>query len=105
MPAHGLPVRWGDADRGTAWMRHGACLARTDLPWTADGDRTTSIERLEMAAVCADCPVLTRCSDFAARARMTGGFWAGTARDEAPIAALTARLQLPGATGDVGGAA
>jgi Transcription factor WhiB len=105
MPAHGLPARWSDADGGTGWMRHGACLPRTDLPWTADGHRTTSIERLEMAAVCAGCPVLARCSDFAALARMTGGFWAGAARDEASTTTLTARLQLPGSTGDVGGAA
>ncbi len=105
MPAHGLPARRSDADRGTAWMAHRACLPRTDLPWTADGHQTTSIERLEMAAVCAGCPVLTRCSDFAARAQVTGGFWARAARDEVPIATPTARLELPGATDDVGGAA
>ncbi|WP_371862881.1 WhiB family transcriptional regulator [Cellulomonas aerilata] len=82
-------------------MRHGACLARTDLPWTADAHQTSSPKRRAMAAVCADCPVLTRCAEFASRARMTGGFWAGTARDEL----LVARVQGPLASGDVGGAA
>ena len=59
MPTHGLPARWRPLGL-EQWMRHGACLARTDLPWTADGHQTRSAERRTMAAVCAGCPVLTR---------------------------------------------
>jgi hypothetical protein len=67
-------------DLNYRWMEHAACLDRTDLPWIVD--RPGASERLEMAAVCASCPVLAECQGFAIRARVTAGFWAGAARGD-----------------------
>ncbi|AYQ98861.1 WhiB family transcription factor [Mycobacterium phage NiebruSaylor] len=55
---------------------HGAaCAARRDLPWTAD-TMPSAAQRRRMSAVCAECPVLTRCAMHALKG-VTGGFYAG----------------------------
>ena len=64
-----------------AWMAGGACLTRGDLPWIADCDQTTTWDRLAMAAMCQDCPVLSDCARYANREKVTAGFWAGRHRD------------------------
>jgi hypothetical protein len=91
----------------TAWMAHGACLARGDLPWTTDPEQTTAEQLRVMAAICQDCLALSDCSAFASRAKVTGGFWAGRHRNiDAPSLAGPgwAAGALPG-LGGLGGAA
>jgi len=74
MPAE-RPARYGQVQPDRHWMERGACLKRTDLPWTLD--RPGPQERAQMAALCGSCPVLGECRDFAIHARVTAGFWAG----------------------------
>ncbi len=74
MPAR-RPAGYGRVQPDRHWMERGACLERTDLPWTVD--RPGAQERVQMAALCASCPVLVECRLFAIRARVTAGFWAG----------------------------
>jgi hypothetical protein len=96
--------RPGDA----RWMTRGSCLGLGDLPWTADPETTTAWDRLTMAAVCQECPVLTDCARFATSKKMTAGFWAGTPRDADPRSICAgpgwAIDALPG-LGGLGGAA
>jgi hypothetical protein len=87
------------------WMERGACLRFRDLPWTAD--RTSTRERVDMAAVCGACPVLVECRLFAARARVSAGFWASAPRGQVTGTTITppdADVAGSGAA-DVGGAA
>ena len=105
MPSYGLPAGPGVAVLDVEWMRRAACVLRTDLPWTLDGTRMSWADRLTMAGVCASCPVLGRCTDYAMRARVTGGYWAGMVRDEPQPAAGDGAARLRTPSGDVGGAA
>lgn len=50
------------------------CTKRPDLPWTPDVTPEPG-EQAQMAAVCADCPVLIRCAQLALK--QDGGFYAG----------------------------
>ena len=100
-----------------AWMAGGACLTRADLPWIADPDQITPWDRLAMAGLCKDCPVLPACARYAHREKVTAGFWAGTQRDtDAPSILAGPRwaaqtlpglcdLGDPGDCGGLGGAA
>jgi hypothetical protein len=108
MPAHGWPKRSNPVDLDAGWMVDGACLPRTDLPWTADVHHLRPSDRTVMASVCADCPVLVLCDRFAAGARVTAGFRAGWARDEPRRRAVilpTDPMAEPGDSDDLGGAA
>jgi Transcription factor WhiB len=88
-----------------AWMAGGACLTRGDLPWIADPDQSTPWERLAMAELCQDCPVLPACARYARREKVTAGFWAGAHRDpdtpSSPAGPAWAAQTLPG-LGDLG---
>lgn len=63
-----------------AWMRDAECHLEPGLPWTTDGDRVKKYEVHAMAAVCARCPVLTECRDYARQNPDLWGFWAGQTR-------------------------
>lgn len=66
---------------GVTWMIRGACIARADLPWTADPENATVRQLLAMGGVCHACPVLSECAGLAKRQKVTAGFWAGRHRD------------------------
>ena len=51
------------------------CAGREDLPWTDDVAPTESDARL-MSEVCAQCPVLAGCANWALT-KSEGGFYAG----------------------------
>ena len=64
-----------------SWMRFAVCQAFPELPWLADPDQVTGAELTGMRGACRACGVLERCSAFALRAGISGGFWAGEFRD------------------------
>jgi hypothetical protein len=61
----------------TGWMTDAACLGSPGLPWTEEPGRFPRFLLRDMAATCADCPVLARCEAFVEEAHITAGFWAG----------------------------
>ena len=69
------------SDLTSRWMPDAACVARPDLPWTADTASSTRVQVRAMTRVCAACPVRNHCAAYAAEANVTGGFWAGRDRD------------------------
>jgi hypothetical protein len=101
MPSARWPARYDRVRLDHHWMERGACLDRTDLPWT--GDRPLPGERAQMAGVCASCPVFVECRLFAIRARVTAGYWAGASRGGSHPGTTDADPVLP--LRDVGGAA
>ncbi len=62
------------------WMRDAECHLEPGLPWTADFDQIKGYEVHAMATVCARCPVLDECRDYAAENTDLWGFWAGETR-------------------------
>lgn len=63
-------------------MTFAACAKRPELPWIAEPQDTLGYPRRVMARVCATCPVLPECDQFASRSTVTAGFWAGRSRNE-----------------------
>ena len=68
------------------WTEHALCIRHPRLPWTGvvAGDRDaspTDEQFLTMARVCADCPVLNACAEYALIGHngngVDGGFYAG----------------------------
>jgi hypothetical protein len=84
--------------RGGSWMAEAVCRTpdSSDLPWT--GDEITREERKSMAGVCADCPVLAQCGEFAKRASVSAGFWAGRDRTRLVGATEPTQLEIPWAS-------
>jgi hypothetical protein len=63
---------------GLGWMADGTCVG-SGLSWTAEPGTYPAVLAAVMADACAACPVLDRCSDYAAD-HATAGFWAGSWR-------------------------
>jgi hypothetical protein len=86
---------------GIAWQALSACGTRADLPWTGDPDRLGPWDVEALRSVCASCPVLAECREFATRTHVTAGWWAGTQRDPGYVApARPGWVKVPGTTGD-----
>ena len=68
----------------TTWREDALCQRFPDLPWIQDPPRATSVEIVCMEVVCAACPVVFECGDYADCEGVTSGFWAG--RDRTPPA-------------------
>ena len=102
--SRGLPHAGPDV----SWMSRGVCIGRGELPWIADPEQTTAWDRLAMAALCHDCPVLSDCTGYATQEKVTAGYWAGSPRDPDTSRVMVgpgwAIDPLPG-LGDLGGAA
>lgn len=64
------------------WRDAALCRLFDNLPWIEDADRVTPADTACMGTVCAACPVVFECGDFAACEGVTSGFWAG--RDRTP---------------------
>ena len=91
---------------GGQWIAAGACLPHTDLPWAVNAEDATEAELLQMAAICATCPVLTECDEYADAARVTAGFWAGRVRNDTTARQSPRRKHAADPpTGDLGGVA
>lgn len=62
------------------WTERAACIRHPRLPWTEDTQPNTN-DHLEMATVCANCPVLAQCAEYALTGHdgggVEGGFYAG----------------------------
>lgn len=68
------------------WQEEALCRSYGDLPWIADADRVSPVDTALMRVVCAACPVVSECQDFADCEGVTCGFWAG--RDRTPPASV-----------------
>jgi hypothetical protein len=64
-----------------AWKELAWCRSVPTLPWIGDADRVTEPAEVAMAAVCAGCPVVFECCDYAACKGVDAGFWAGEWQD------------------------
>ena len=69
-----------------SWKPAGLCRTYPDLPWIADPRRVTPVDIARMEVVCAACPVVLECGDYADCEGITSGFWAG--RDRTPATAV-----------------
>jgi hypothetical protein len=88
------------------WIAAGACLPHTDLPWALNAEDATDTERRQMAEICAGCPVLSECDDYADAARVTAGFWAGMVRNDTTARRSSRRKHAADASADdLGGVA
>ena len=63
---------------GTCWMNQAACLDHPGLRWIKEPDQVGVAGEARMAEICARCPVLVACGDYAATVQPTAGFWAGS---------------------------
>ena len=63
-----------------AWMQQAACADSPELPWIEEHKQTRGYPRRVMAGICAQCPVLTECDQYASTSTVQAGFWAGRAR-------------------------
>lgn len=66
----------------TSWRDAALCQTYPDLPWILDPEDVTPVEVGCMEVVCAGCPVVFECGDYADCEGVTSGFWAG--RDRTP---------------------
>lgn len=76
-------TRRGDVDaiaKRPAWMQQAACADSAELPWIEEHKDTRGYPRRVMAGICAQCPVLTECDQYASTSTVQAGFWAGRAR-------------------------
>ena len=62
----------------TGWMNQAACLDHPGLAWISEPDQVDVAGEARMAKICARCPVLVECGDYAATVQPTAGFWAGS---------------------------
>ncbi|MBO3664068.1 WhiB family transcriptional regulator [Microbacterium stercoris] len=74
----------GDAD--SAWQALSAALATKKPPCIGESrfipDELSQPQQAELAVICAGCPILSQCSDFAGQVApyRSAGFWAGSSR-------------------------
>lgn len=66
--------QWFRHNEERPWVRDARCGGRHDLPW--DANHVPAQAQIEqMAAVCAQCPVIASCAAYALST--AGGFYAG----------------------------
>ena len=79
---HGRPVALGvaphDPDSVTAWMADGNC--RLHPPATFFPSDGVGVDRARK--ICKDCPVASRCLEFALEERIDHGVWGGCSERE-----------------------
>ena len=56
-----------------AWMQQAACADSPELPWIEEHKQTRGYPRRVMAGICAQCPVLTECDQYASTSRYRPG--------------------------------
>jgi WhiB family transcriptional regulator, redox-sensing transcriptional regulator len=77
-----------------AWTTDAACAGHTDLFFAPSGERPEARVAREGAAraICAGCPVLRECRDWA-REHREYGFWGGESEEERAAAGY--RVDMP----------
>ena len=72
--------KWFDNFVADIWTIRGACREYPGLPWAEDAAPGNG-EQIIMAGICAGCPILLKCAEFAVYSRekrgVEGGFYAG----------------------------
>ncbi|QMU69868.1 WhiB family transcriptional regulator [Streptacidiphilus sp. P02-A3a] len=89
----------GSVEWAWAWQEQAACArAERRLFFHPAGERGRTFEARERAAkrVCASCPVLAQCREYAIQSRERYGVWGGLSEDER--AALLRRRRTARAT-------
>ncbi len=69
------------------WMEQGACAGLTRIFFAPHAERPQARVRREAAArrICASCPVLVRCREYA-RDNYEYGFWGGESEEDRHLA-------------------
>jgi WhiB family transcriptional regulator, redox-sensing transcriptional regulator len=77
-----------------AWTADAACIGHTDLFFAPSGERPEARVAREgtARAICAGCPVLLECRDWA-REHREYGFWGGESEEERAAAGY--RVDMP----------
>jgi WhiB family redox-sensing transcriptional regulator len=77
-----------------AWTADAACQGRTELFFAPAGERPEAreVREAEARAVCAICPVVRECRDWA-RENREYGFWGGESEEERAAAGF--RVDMP----------
>lgn len=73
------------AANGGDWQSEGACRSLPpEMFFHPEGERGPRRRNREIAAkaICASCPVLTQCRDYALAIREPYGIWGGLSEDE-----------------------
>ena len=67
-----------------SWRDGGACLGHDDLFYSAEDESKGERRRKEekAVAICATCPVLTTCRQFAIESKELYGVWGGTTESD-----------------------
>ena len=79
------------------WRDRAACrTADPDLFFPVSAASHAQADTARARAVCASCPVRSRCLDFALTTRQAHGIWGGRTPEERS-SMMTAPLQTPGA--------
>ncbi|MEO6714921.1 MAG: WhiB family transcriptional regulator [Mycobacteriales bacterium] len=80
------------------WQLHGACRGADEalffLPEGARGSTKTRRERAAKA-ICATCPVIDRCAEFALATREPYGVWGGLSPEERELLLSGPRAATP----------
>lgn len=65
------------------WMLEGACVyADTDIFFPVGSSMKALKKASEAKAICAECPVLSECLEYAIRTNQDSGIWGGTTEEE-----------------------
>lgn len=77
-----------------AWTSDAACQGRTELFFAPPGERPEArqVRESKARAVCANCPVVHECRDWA-RENREYGFWGGESEEERAAAGF--RVDMP----------
>jgi WhiB family transcriptional regulator, redox-sensing transcriptional regulator len=80
----------GEAPPSDAWMNQAMCKGKTSLFFPPRAERPQARVRREAQArlLCAGCPVLEPCRQYA-RANREYGFWGGESEEERHLAGFT----------------
>ena len=75
------------------WSRHAACTGKTSLFFGSASERpeTRVVRELKASLVCATCPVLTPCRNWA-REHGEYGYWGGESEDARAAAGFRTRM-------------
>ncbi len=76
------------------WMNSAACAGKSEMFFAPGGERPETRTRRESAAreICAQCPVLQECRDWA-RSNREYGFWGGESEEDRAAAGF--RVTMP----------
>lgn len=65
------------------WRANAACLDMDPETFFPQGTTGSALDQIDRAkAVCANCPVITACLDYALDTGQDAGVWGGTTEDE-----------------------